>query len=507
MTWTILGGVAALFFLGRCICNLYFHPLRKFPGPKKAAIGGFLEFYYDVLKDGTYIWEIEKMHKKYGPIIRINAEELHIDDPTFYGNIYAGGGKRVNKHEATVAAYTVPRASLATVDHDRHRVRRAILNPYFSRKAITDLEPLIHGLISTLFEKLDNYRAKGTVVDLEKAFSAMTGDLITLYFYGSHGDHLSSEDFKNEENEAAVSVIEMYHLARFLPTLANWMKKLPIPIVRMIHPGAAHMLQSQVDVRKAITETIKSTKQTTRSRSVILSALADPNNPAEENTLDRLVDEGMTIILAGTEITAHTLGATMFYVLNDKKILDRLREELAELAPGPPEQYTYSGLEALPYLTAVINEGLRLSHGVSARLPRISVVEPLYYGDWVIPPGARLLPPFHHTPISTQSPLIHYNETIFPNPKKFDPTRWIRAAETGVNLNKYMVSFSKGSRGCLGISLAYCEMYLTLARLVRRFDMTLDGTKLEDVEPYHIRLTSYPREGMGEVRVRLERRD
>ena len=54
------------YFLSRCVYNLYFHPLRKFPGPKVAAIGSFLEFYYDVVKDGTYLWQIEKMHLKYG---------------------------------------------------------------------------------------------------------------------------------------------------------------------------------------------------------------------------------------------------------------------------------------------------------------------------------------------------------------------------------------------------------------------------------------------------------
>jgi len=64
--WAVVTGLVGLAVLSRCIYNLYFHPLRKFPGPKKAAIGAFLEFYYDVVKDGTYIWEIEKMHKEHG---------------------------------------------------------------------------------------------------------------------------------------------------------------------------------------------------------------------------------------------------------------------------------------------------------------------------------------------------------------------------------------------------------------------------------------------------------
>lgn len=50
----------------RCIYILYLHPLSKFPGPKLAAIGSLYEFYYDVIKDGQYLWEIERMHRRYG---------------------------------------------------------------------------------------------------------------------------------------------------------------------------------------------------------------------------------------------------------------------------------------------------------------------------------------------------------------------------------------------------------------------------------------------------------
>jgi hypothetical protein len=57
-------------FLGflalRTIYHLYFHPLSKFPGPKIAAATFLYEFYYDVIKSGMYLWEIERMHEKYG---------------------------------------------------------------------------------------------------------------------------------------------------------------------------------------------------------------------------------------------------------------------------------------------------------------------------------------------------------------------------------------------------------------------------------------------------------
>lgn len=48
------------------IWRLYWSPLAKFPGPKSVALTYWVEFYYDVIKGGMYIWEIKKMHREYG---------------------------------------------------------------------------------------------------------------------------------------------------------------------------------------------------------------------------------------------------------------------------------------------------------------------------------------------------------------------------------------------------------------------------------------------------------
>ncbi|KAL2010760.1 hypothetical protein VTN00DRAFT_6567 [Thermoascus crustaceus] len=182
--WTAVVVIAAYCF-SKCVYNLYLHPLSKFPGPKLAAIGSFYEFYYDVIRDGTYLWGIEKMHRKYGPIVRVTAKELHIHDPQYYNNVYAGGGRRVNKDPESAAAYTVPRDSIATVDHDLHRVRRGMMSPYFSKRPVIGLEPVIHERIGRLSMRLEKSMHQGQVIDLDSAFAA---DIVTCYFYGSHFD-------------------------------------------------------------------------------------------------------------------------------------------------------------------------------------------------------------------------------------------------------------------------------------------------------------------------------
>lgn len=75
--------MAGLFLLGICglsvyyalrsILRLYFHPLSKIPGPKLAAITGYYEFYFNVIKRGTFIWELERLHKIYGQLHEAGA--------------------------------------------------------------------------------------------------------------------------------------------------------------------------------------------------------------------------------------------------------------------------------------------------------------------------------------------------------------------------------------------------------------------------------------------------
>lgn len=53
--------------------------------------------------------------------------------------------------------------------------------------------------------------------------------------------------------------------------------------------------------------------------------------------------------------------------------------------------------------------------------------------------------------MSTSIYFVHRNPAIFPDPQKFDPDRWIRAAEKGDPLHRYLVPFTKGSRICIGM--------------------------------------------------------
>ena len=115
-----------------------------------------------------------------------------------------------------------------------------------------------------------------------------------------------------------------------------------------------------------------------------------------------------------------------------------------------------------------------MSHGISHRLQRVNPDGSLTFHQWVIPAG---------TPVSMTSVFLHENPAIFPNPHEFRPERWL--SHEGVRLEKYLVPFSRGTRACIGINLAYAEMYLSLATLFRRFNFELFETSRADVDMVH----------------------
>ncbi|KAM5374820.1 hypothetical protein ACJZ2D_006314 [Fusarium nematophilum] len=97
-----------------------------------------------------------------------------------------------------------------------------------------------------------------------------------------------------------------------------------------------------------------SEKFNVKSKSVIVGALEDPDIPSEEKTLDRLVDEGTTVIFAGTETTARSISVAMFHLLRDKSLLQKLRAEPSTVQQGPDGQWAYNKLETLPYLASLL---------------------------------------------------------------------------------------------------------------------------------------------------------
>ncbi|KAI9828093.1 MAG: hypothetical protein M1832_003620 [Thelocarpon impressellum] len=493
-----LGALAAatvvLYYVAGGVYRLYFSPVAKFPGPKLAALTLWYEFYYDVVKRGQYTFKIKELHEQYGPIVRINPWELHINDPDFYDEIYVGPGKRNDKWPWSAKMFGFSTGVFSTIDHDHHRLRRGALAPFFSKRAVMKLEPLVQGNVDLLCARFREFQKTGEPVNLTLAFSALTTDVISEYSFARSYNNLSDPAFAPEYYEALLGPSELTMLIKQCGWLVPFLFNMPEWLVQRTNPSMMKLINLQKDYEASIRAIIDGKTDTNRtaSHTTIFQDMYEGNLPPHEKTMRRLVDEGQTLIGAGTLTTAHMLRTTSYYLLANPESLAKLKAELNEAMPDLSKSPPVSKLEQLPYLSAVVNEGLRISYGVSHRLQRVMPDRSLKFHDWVIPPG---------TPVSMTGMLIHDNPDVFLEPRAFKPERWL--GEKGKQLERYLVPFSRGSRACIGMSLAFSEIYLTMAAVFRRFEMELYETTEEDVRVVHDFVNPCPRLDSKGVRVTI----
>ncbi|KAL9619658.1 MAG: hypothetical protein Q9160_005764 [Pyrenula sp. 1 TL-2023] len=246
-----------------------------------------------------------------------------------------------------------------------------------------------------------------------------------------------------------------------IPWLVPALNQLPDWLIKIIHQPTAFFREQLGDYATQINQIVAGGGKNNTSHVTVFHALRnDPDLPPEEKAASRLVAEATSLVGAGTLTSAHMLSITSYHVLANPPVLEKLMEEVEEAFPDPRDSPNIPGLESLPYLSAVINEGLRISYGVLHRLTRVHLDSPMRLKDWTIPPG---------TPVGMSPVFLHNDEDMFPNYRSFDPERWIEAdKETHEAMIKRLSNFGHGSRQCAGMNLAYAELYLAISTVFRR---------------------------------------
>jgi cytochrome P450 len=122
-------------------------------------------------------------------------------------------------------------------------------------------------------------------------------------------------------------------------------------------------------------------------KETIFHSLLQSDQSEIEKTPERLAQESVLLVGAGTHTTAWAMTVATFYLLSQPNTLKKLKDALEVALPNPLAHVALGALEQLSYLTAVIKESLRLPLGTSSRLPRIVVDKTIKFQNWEIPTG------------------------------------------------------------------------------------------------------------------------
>jgi hypothetical protein len=239
------------------IYRLYFHPLRRIPGPKIAALTWWYEFYFDVIQPGQYVFKIQKLHEKYGPIVRITPDELHISDPGFLDTIYASTSSRRHKYSYQLSTLRVPGSGGGTPHHDVHKKRRDSLSPFFSKRNVMALEPVITEKVEQLCQVISDHAERRTVLNLSDVFFGFSNEYVPRFFLIS----LSYEHVKLTRNSVVTNflfahkvnilgnekaaatlrtnsydLLQGIHVNKHFPWIPDFLESLPFAISKPIMP-------------------------------------------------------------------------------------------------------------------------------------------------------------------------------------------------------------------------------------------------------------------------------
>jgi cytochrome P450 len=285
--------------------------------------------------------------------VRVNPHELSLNDPFFYEKVYAGGGQKRNKDPYQASSTGLFTATVGTVEHDLHRKRRAYIANFFSKKAITDLEPVVQSKVDTLVQRLKEAHRSGEKLDGVIMFGALAADVVTHYSYGKSFEELKKPRFGQLEH-AVKGMLLTFHLRRFFPAVDVVLNRLPMFIMERMNPSVKTYLDFDDTMTQYSNEAIKKSGDAVLSGKgqTLFDALVHPSIPPEEKTLQRLKDESALILVAGLDTTARFLTAAIVYLITYPEVLAKLREELRPLANGKEFKPTWSQLEASPYLVS-----------------------------------------------------------------------------------------------------------------------------------------------------------
>ncbi|OAA68270.1 Cytochrome P450 [Niveomyces insectorum RCEF 264] len=477
--------------VGRAVYNLFFHPLHNVPGPWWYAVSGLAQFY--ALVTGQNPQTLHRLHKKYGDVVRVAPNEVSFAGPQSWNDVYGrtraaapknpeGGGGLGSRPPVTYLEnpkdpvffeeISSP-GSIIHMDRPSHEIARRTLGSAFSATAVADQEPLIQAHITALmglFRKAAT--APGTSpapVDVVSYFTWATFDILGDLAFGEPFGSLAAGKehewvslFSPIVNTASMRV----NLRRLLgDSLARFASPLVVPAA-LLNRIPWHRALSREMVRRRLDKG--------PGRPDFMTAMLASDSVATGSppfwTHQRIAGTSQTLIVAGSETSATTLSAAVYFLTAEPgagqpgTCLARLRDEVRG-AFASDADINFAGVRQLPYLAAVLDEAIRLHPPPAGGFTRVARAGGASACGYYMPEG---------TVLAISHYAMYRNRHNFVLAEEFHPERWLGEDPRFKDDRKDAYQpFSYGPRNCLGRYLANAEMRAILAHIVWNFDLEL----------------------------------
>lgn len=406
---------------------------------------------YDLDANDETLPVLQQLRSQFGPICRVPSltragDGLVIHDPddirrvllTNRGNYVKGAGlERVR---------VLLGNGLIVSDGDLWARQRRMIQPAFQGQATRGFAPVVEQVNADLLTRWSAHADSGEPIDLTHELSSVALEIVLRALFGPDFDRLveteggSPFDLLTEESRR-----DLQFAARFR--------------------GLARFVRAIIDARR----------QEARVESDWLSMLMQARDKASGEPMpDRaLLDEVMTLIVAGHETTASTLNWTWYLLSRHPEAEAALHAAIAQAAPAAavhPDQPLATPFASADHVEQVLQEALRMYPPVWLFSRRAMQDDTL--GGYHVPAG---------TDIFICPYLLHRDTAQWERPEEFLPARFMPDAAAGRHRFAYL-PFSAGPRFCVGAGFAIAEMAMHLTMVAERFRLVLVDAEPAEAE-------------------------
>ncbi|KAF2235944.1 cytochrome P450 [Viridothelium virens] len=459
-----------------CVISLFafvvFHEIQNrdlwgIPGPIIArytnAWRAWQAWQYATRPNGITYHEV--LHNRYGNVVRVGPRTVFINDAEAIPRVL-GFKQRLEKSDSIIP-FSVPGIHTSLVgirNEQKHAAYRRPIQGAYSLSSLKAYEPAVDEMINKLADILEKSAQRQSILNISSWCHYFAYDTIMRVTFGHPIGFLENgRDMYNLIENQARHVAYVRIVTQF-PKLDYVLKKNPLYLAFKTHKESPFFVfaKSKIKDQLANPESEDATQRTLLSHFLY----------AKERYPDIVDDTQVrlycsTNTLAGSLSPSRVLDLICTWLVQNPWAQDRLYEEVRSTGCDFP--VPLSATMEMPFLEGVIKESYRLHHGSDIAIERRVPDEGLDLPDGRHLPG--------HMDAAISSPSMRLNPVYGANPGEYNPERWMRAKgeseeafyERRAAMDRVDLTFSQGSRACIGKSFTHLELFKVVASLMGQF--------------------------------------
>ena len=373
-----------------------------------------------------------------GPVVRVHLGRRPtyiINEPAFLQQMLTVDAGRVSKGLLFDKLRPLLGNGLLNAEGDFHLKQRRLIQPAFHRQQISSYVGSIAAETRAVCARWDDQQ----IVRVEREMSSMVIGSITKALFASTIDRHGVETIQ----ECLPQVLD----GTFRRLIASM-----VSLERVPTRGAREFSAAVARIREVIHDIVRAYRADGDGGGLLSLLFAALDEDGDRGmTADQLIDEAMTLLMAGSDTTTSAMNFAFDGLGRDPGVEARLHEELDRVLPGRTEV----GIDDLPRLDYTRRVAMEAVRFASPWLLTRRAEAPLDFEGVVVPVGADIL----FSPYA-----VNRDPRFYPEPERFDPDRWlperVRELPRGA-----LISFGMGKRQCIGEQFAITAMVVQLATL------------------------------------------